>query len=616
MKKAPQLVKSNEISPVRWIFGGLAAITLYFQTNLFDPINSPKMWILLFVAAWLTGYIFSFRKIILASKNLKILFCLLLAFVASALFATVFTDFKYVAIFGETQRRNGFISYLSLAIILLATSVFVRVFNIKRLYLTTYFIAAITVIYGYMQATGNDFINWNNNYNRIIVTLGNPNFAAAVMAIMGVLIFSSIFINDFKIYTRLFAGALSLALFGLIYISNARQGVLSYSLGAGVFLIIWLFIKRKKLGIAAASGGAFVFIFSVLGMLQIGPFERFLYKPTVSVRGYYWRAGIEMFQQNPLFGVGMDRYGAYFKQFREVGYPLSYGFEISSSNAHNTFIQLFATGGVFLGISYLILQFYIFKRAIFGLKNLSGNNRLILAGIFSSWITFHAQSLVSIDNIGIAIWGWVIGGTIIGLSVSASSSLTEDKKLFIGRKNDINTGRVLASAIPAVTAALLITLLYRGESNTYKSASANVNLQDQASIALFTNSITQTINTALIDPNYLAKSGYLLLQAGFIEEGIAVLQRAHVSDPRNIDTLSLLALIYERSNQMSDAIIYRKKLVTLDQWGADNYLQLGIDYKVQGNLIKSKEMFEKILSFATGVNGGPVAERAKKELTQ
>ena len=615
MNKVKQQSKSTKASPVRWIFGGLIAITLYFQTNLYDPFNSPKMWILFFVAAWLTGYIVSFKKIIFDVRSLKTLLYLLLIFIASALLATLFTDFKYVAVFGEVMRRNGFISYLSLAIVLLAASMFVRVFNIKQLYAATYFVAVITVIYTFMQTIGKDFIKWNNNYNAIIGTLGNPNFEAALMAVMGVLIFSSIFIADFKIHIRFFAGIIVIVLLGLIYRSNARQGLLSYILGVGLFLTIWLFIKNRKLGIAVLGGGVIIFIFSVLGMLQIGPLERFLYKPTVSVRGYYWRAGIEMFKENPLFGVGMDRYGAYFKQFREVGYPLSYGFDITSSNAHNTFIQLFATGGIFLGVSYLILNGYIVKQAIFGLKNLSGNNQLTLAGVFSAWIAFHAQSLVSIDNIGISIWGWVLGGSIIGLSVSASSPLADDRKPFMGRQTDINLGRVFISSIASLIAFTLITFLYRGEVNTFKSF-FNFNPQDQAAIAIFKDLQIKAINTTLIDPNYALMAGYGLTKAGFTEEGIALFKRIHISDPRSLEAINSLALTYEAYNKLSDAIIYREKMATLVPWNAVNYLQLGKDYKAQGDLIKSKEMLDKILSFATGVNGGPIAEQAKIELAQ
>lgn len=614
MQKVRQQSKSNEESPVRWIFGGLAVITLYFQTNLNDPFNSPKMWILAFVAAWLMGYTISFKRIIIINKSLKTLFYILVAFTSSALFTSIFTDFKYVAVFGDTQRRNGLVSYLSLAIVLFSSSIFVRVFNIKRLYTTTYFVGLITAIYAFMQTSGRDFVKWNNNYNAIIGTLGNPNFAAALMAVMGVLVFTSILITDFKIYIRVFAAALALVLLGLIYRSNARQGLLSYILGIGLFLIIWLYIKNRKLGIAVATSGIIVFIFSVLGMLQIGPLERFLYKPSVSVRGHYWRTGIEMFKHEPLFGIGMDRYGAYFKEFREASYPLSYGFDITSSNAHNTFIQFFATGGVFLGVSYLILNGYILKRAIFGLKNLSGNNQLFLAGIFSAWIAFHAQSLVSIDNIGISIWGWVLGGSIIGLSVSSITEVGEDRKQFLGKQNDVNLSRVLISGTFGLVVIVLVAQLYRGEINTY-NARGIYNLDSIAARESYKMLQLNSINSALNDPSYSLNSAMNLAENGFINEGVEEITKLQINDPRNLDAITALALINESIGKLPESIEYRLKIAKLDPWNAVNYLQLGKYYKAQGDLIKSKEMLEKILSFSTGVVGDPIAEQAKKELS-
>jgi O-antigen ligase len=333
-------------------------------------------------------------------------------FLVFLLISTLVSDFSYIAIFGETQRRNGFLQYLSLSIILVATSIFVRTFNVKKFFILSYLIATISVIYSLMQTTGNDFVNWNNPYNSIISTLGNPNFAAAVMAIMGVMIFSSIFISTFQYTQRVVAAVISILLLFVIYKSNARQGLLSYFLGVGIFLIIWLWTKNKKLGIFAVVAGLAIFIVSILGMLQIGPLEKYLYKPSVSIRGYYWRAGVEMLKSHPFFGVGIDSYGLYFKEYREVEYPLTYGFEITSSNAHNTFVQFFATGGFFLGLAYLLLNGYILKQAIYGVKKLTGNNRMYLVAIFSAWIAFHAQSLISIDNIGISIWGLILGGSI------------------------------------------------------------------------------------------------------------------------------------------------------------------------------------------------------------
>jgi O-antigen ligase len=310
VKSSTRDIKSAELSPTRWIFGGLIFVTLYFQANLADPFNSPKSWILLITATWLAGYVVSFRKIIFSTKPIKNIFHIITFFTLTSLIITIFTDSPYIAFFGDTQRRNGFVSYLSLAVVLIASSIYIRLFNIKKLYITTYFVGSVTVIYALIQTTGNDFVKWNNPYNAIIGTLGNPNFAAAVMAIIGVITLSSVFISEFKLYFRVFALVLAFLLIFVIYKSNAKQGLLSYFLGGGVFLIILLWNKSKKLGILSIVSGISIFFLSVLGMLQVGPFQSFLYKPSVSVRGYYWRAGFEMFRDNPFLGVGMDRYGA------------------------------------------------------------------------------------------------------------------------------------------------------------------------------------------------------------------------------------------------------------------------------------------------------------------
>jgi hypothetical protein len=311
----------------------------------------------------------------------------------------------------------------------------------------------------------------------------------------------------------------------------------------------------------------------------------------------------------------MDRYGAYFMQYREVGYPLSYGFEITSSNAHNTFIQFFATGGILLGLSYLILTIWIFTRAIKGFRKLAGNDKLILAGVFSSWIAFHAQSFVSIDNLGISIWGWILGGAIIGISSLDPQQAVEKRNLLKNRPTDINLIRVFSSGISTILAILLIAVLFRAENNTYNSA-VTFNKQDQAAISAFRESQLKVINSPLIDLTYSLRAAQNLIQYGLTEDGLTVLESIYKKDPRNLDAINFLALTFENYNQIDKAIIYREKMTALNPWNAPNYLALGIDYKKTGNSSKSQEMLNKILSFSTGVNGDPIAEQAKKELSQ
>jgi hypothetical protein len=396
----------------------------------------------------------------------------------------------------------------------------------------------------------------------------------------------------------------------LIYKSNARQGLVSFGLGVGIFLTIFIWSKSRWLGTVATVIGGIIVLISILGILQVGPFEKYLYKPSVSIRGHYWTAGIDMWLAQPFFGVGVDRYGAYFKEFRDPSYPLTYGFEITSTNAHNTFIQFFATSGIFVGITYILLNMYVLQRAIKGIKSFNGTDKMRMASLFSAWVAFHAQSLVSIDNIGISIWGWILGGAIVGLSIS-KIDYSDQKKTF--SKSSISNKKVLQSSISGalvLISIILVSYLYSGETNSYRS-SAKVNLQDANSRSYYKDLQFRVIDTPLIDPNYSLLASINLVESGFINEGLSEIEKISLKDPRNITALSLLAIINEQLGNLPEAIAYREKIVKLDPWGATNYLALGKYYKQQGNLLQSQMILEKILSFAAS---NPISQQANKEL--
>jgi tetratricopeptide (TPR) repeat protein len=121
----------------------------------------------------------------------------------------------------------------------------------------------------------------------------------------------------------------------------------------------------------------------------------------------------------------------------------------------------------------------------------------------------------------------------------------------------------------------------------------------------------KVINSKLVDPNNSLYSAMQLIQAGFTDEGLVIVKKIHASDPRNLDAINGLALTSEQLNQIPEAIMYREKMAKLDPWNAVNYLELGKNYKIQGDLSKSKQMLDKILSFAPN---NAIAEQAKTEL--
>jgi len=604
--------KFKDVAALNWFLAGLFFITLYFQTNLADPFNSPKMWALFLFSAYSIGHIFTLKDKIFTNQVIKTSLILITIFVSAIFLVAFATDVKTIAFFGETYRRNGSLSYLGLSIFFIGFMLLIRNYNVKKIYTVTFVIALISIIYGTLQTTGNDFVDWVNPHNSLIGTQGNPNFAAAAMAIMAVISTSVIFLKKLSHFQKILGATIALALLVLIYRSNARQGLFSYAIGLSVMVLIILFTKNKKLGMLTSVLGSVLFVFSILGMLQIGPLK-LLYKPSITVRGYYWQAAIEMLKENPILGVGMDRYGAHFLEKREVGYPLNYGFQITSSNAHNSFLQFFATGGVLLGGSYVILTTWILLQAIKGLKSRAGDERVNLAVLFSAWVAFQAQSFVSIDNLGLAIWGWVLGGAIIGLSCSSSEIANQERELYRTKINDINLRRLTVSGLATILTLFIVVFLYRAENYTFQ-AGGKVESKDQQSIKLYRDAQFRVINSPLVDITYELRSTINLIEFGLSEDGYVALLNVHNKDPRNLDALNSLASFHEFKNQVDRAIVFREKIALLDPWNAPNYLKLGQNYKKLGNDMKSLEMLEKILSFATGENGGPIAQQAIRDL--
>jgi O-antigen ligase len=601
---------NNNLIPINLIFLGCALITLYFNSQLQDPFNSPKFWLLIILSSYLLGYLVVLFKNIVQVRTLKVLLSMLLAFNLAGVIAALSTDVKFIAFMGDSQRRNGFLTYLALSVVMLATALTFKVESVNKLHKVAFLSGLLLSIYGLMQISGLDFVDWNNPYNAIISTVGNPNFAAAIMSIMALLIFAPVLNSSYSKLVRISSFILTILILYTIFLSDARQGLLAFFAGLLAYMIIWAFIKSKRLGYIFLLAGAFVGLLAIAGMLQKGPLSSLLYKGSVTVRGYYWDAGIAMVRANPFFGVGYDSYGSYFKEYREVGYPLKYGFGITSSNAHNLPIQIFSTSGIFAGTAYMAITIFIFVVGLRAILRASNNQKLQIGGVLSAWIAYQAQSIVSIDNIGISVWGWALGGAVLGTSF-LNSSLTptqQNKKLA-----DIQLLRPVISFILVVfTLVTVVIPHYQAERDMLQVRilfdPAKPEYKDP-----FRQYAEKIINYRLADPSYKMTVAGWLAANGYVEDGLNQLYKMKEYDPRNLDTLIVLAQFNEELGRYSEAIKLRKEVIKYDQWDATNYLQLGKNYKLLGEFGQMDQMLEKILSFASNTE---LASKARVELTR
>ena len=602
-KNNKQKIVDKSSNSVWFLLWGTAAVTFFLKTDFYDPFNSAKLILLLLVAGWIFGHLInSYREKPIKFKSDDFLTTILVAsFIIFLLVSTLFTDVFMVGLLGDTQRRNGFLAYLGLSIIFLYASRRINFLNVLRVYKVGILAGLVLSTYGLIQISGKDFIKWNNPYNAMISTLGNPNFASAALAILSLLALYGVFLKNLPIIYKLISLILIVSSLVAIISSGSRQGLLVIFFSLLIYISIYFYLKNKKIGILVICISAFSAVLAILGMLQKGPLVSLLYKDSVSVRGYYWRAGIEMFKDKPFTGVGVDRYGVYFKEFREVGYPLKYGYEITSSNAHNTFIQLFATAGIFVGTVYLLIIGYVLFSGINLLRRSNGEDQKITLGLISVWIGFQAQSLISIDNIGISVWGWLLGGSIVGLSHRREEGLEQNGINQVTSKSSnrvkINLFQPAISVLVLVPVLIFSSLFYKSESNLFflKSITVPTSPQNKKPVQEYVNKV---LDNPFSDPFYKYRSAFFLVDMGDTEQAHKIILSLLKTDSKNPDYLKGLVFFEETAKNIPGIILTRNKIAEGDPWNADNYLQLLKLYMINNDLVNATAMKNKILSFA------------------
>jgi hypothetical protein len=210
-----------------------------------------------------------------------------------------------------------------------------------------------------------------------------------------------------------------------IYDSHAIQGRVVAVLGVGIlgFLLI-----RSRFGNVATFGylflGSIVGMYALLGALQIGPFTNYIYKTSVSLRGQYWLAGWNTGESHPISGVGMDSFGDWYRRSRD-----SHALELPGVNtvvnaAHNVPLDMFAFGGWPLLLTYISIMGLAAHAAV---KLIMRNKAYdpIFAVLLTAWIGYQVQSIISINQIGLAVWGWLLSGALIAYERSTKSKTTE-----------------------------------------------------------------------------------------------------------------------------------------------------------------------------------------------
>lgn len=559
------LNKSVEKTISLFLFIGIPFATVFLMTGpVSDPVNVTKLFAAgtLGVGVFAIGIVYGAGEMWRTSKLLIISTVLFLLAAVNSMAASESPLTQ--SIYGVFGRQTGFVAYVILVMIALSAMLLRTQKSFQRIVWALLIAGAINIIYAAWALAFGDFIGWNNPYGNILGLFGNPNFIGAFlgMFITGSIAFA--FSEHFSWKYRIAFIVLGLLALYEIKESSAVQGLVVT--GAGLAMIGFYLVRARTKGfIATATYLVFVAItgaFALAGALQKGPLAEAIYKRSVSLRGTYWETGINMGMDRPWTGVGMDSYGNWYRGFRPDRALIDMPGALTVTNAaHNVVIDVFAYGGFPMLVSYLailsigiwaILRVTLRKRAYDG----------TFVALATTWLAYELQSIISINQIGLAVWGWVLVGALVAYEystreaapVEAKGKGTKDKELIFSPQLVGGIGLVVGAliAVPPMSADMKWKSALRSQNVTQVEAALAPSYlapRDSARMAqaviLFENSklpdlaYKYALEAVAFSPNYFDAWRVLYGATKSTEEDKArALENMKRLDPKNPDVLA------------------------------------------------------------------------------
>lgn len=362
--------------------------------------------------------------IIMSGVKLKDII-LILVMIVFLLISTFLSGDIKTCIFGFYNRYEGLLSILTYY------SLFILACNVKCTKYKSIIIHTILILglFNVLMAVLQTFklIPFNHQYPKSF--LGNSNSYSALC-----LMYSSISVGLFLFSKKkIYMLYLPIFLFGLV-IGGSVGCYVGFG-GLMIFIITYLFIHKTnynikgifiRLGILAAVGIfslAFMEIFTTKPILRditdvLKDTSEILKGNISGEQGTYrmeiWQNIIPLVPKHILHGVGIDR--LYFA--KEGGLLLESEMAIIDK-AHNEYLQILVTEGIFMLITYLIFLGWVIKTA---LKN-ARSNSLILCLLFAV-IAYLIQALFGISVTRVTPILYII----MGLCINTTEAIDEKKK--------------------------------------------------------------------------------------------------------------------------------------------------------------------------------------------
>ena len=577
----------------------LAIVSGTIFIGFLDPINWPKQIALLTIIPFiaLAGYraYKESANVSIANYQVRLLLLSIIFTITAIILAKFFENLSWTRIlWGLWGRNNGLLIITSLFIVALSFSLMnhARTFGSKFLH-SLELASVIFCSYGLVQWVGSDPVKWSQS-NQVFSFFGNTNFASAIFALSASCFLLLSVLEKSNLVLRLIRLTFFGISMGLIVATKSIQGLGAILIVGLLTLFIWLNIVGlvKKLMFLACAGFLGIFVF--LGTLGFGPLGNVIGQYTVQLRYQYWLTGIRIGETSPIWGVGVDSYGDHFRTYRSQALAERTSIDLITNNAHNVFVQAFATLGI-LGliavlIPALIGVFISFKTL------LSDTSSNIDKGIASVFLALWSMSFFSIDNISIAVWNYAFLGLVLALRTREGNDTSEPPMKVKKRHSDIDVKRYIALLLSGILFSSGWYSSYPDRS-IYKFLSSPIDSQAAGDVLIRANEIAKLAQHPSVleyEYWYLASE---LDKINSTNELFVTLDLALEKYPNDFNLLDLSAGFREQRGQQVQAIPFRERQLRIEQRHPRIWLSYAYDLRAAGRLSEARAAFEKVKEF-------------------
>ena len=485
------------------------------------------------------------------------------------------------SLFGQFGRGNGLFYYCGVfAVLFIATISYSKIDETTFAKSMTYLSTALGV-YALLQSVGIDFAKLDSKgLLATVLTFGNSNFAGGMLAILFGYIFTRAFAFQGLIYRDL---AICLLLLLALYQTRAVQGYLI------VIFVICIVVpiryvatsKSKNLKLPLYLFWGLGALLVSLGAIGLGPVARIFERPSFQMRIEYWVVGFRILKDNLLFGVGPDRLYDITPLYMSPG-SLQTITTTRMDSPHNWFISFGTSFGVVAMLLFVLLFGVIafsYLRKMQLTRFLSDPN----APTFIAFLCVVIDAVVSIEQPGLGIWLYFLGGKVLASTISKSSA-----KVVASSEHKANW-RISATSIVLVCSLLAATISVYIVSNRFVTDAL---LRSSIQNAMAGNSSTadlkkiQALTIKLkAEPEYVVQAVPILAKFGDGPALLNISNSFYDYNRQSIQATRIRAEVLKVVTSLESSCKLQGKLIANTPWEPDlvnNYLEclkLGIKYR-------------------------------------